>query len=100
MVGYIAHVLIELWRPITFEPITYLIVSMRQKIRLTDLKKNNYIARLAKDLFKSYGSTKFYKDMGFITDHYVKSEFCQEVSLTFQMKKTMLKIGYLLQTLI
>ena len=65
------HVLIELWRPITYEPITYLIVSIRHTIRLTELNKNNYLARLAKDLFKSYGPPKFYKDMGYITDHYV-----------------------------
>ena len=55
MVGYIAHVLfIELWSPITFEPITNSIVSIRHTIFLTELNKNNYIARLAKDLFKSY----------------------------------------------
>ena len=71
MVDYIAHILIELWRLITFEQITYLIVSIRHAIRLTELNKNNYIARLAKYRFKSYGPSKFYKDMGYITDHYV-----------------------------
>ena len=71
MVGYIAHVLTELWRPITFEPITYLIVSIYHTIRLTELNKNNYIARLAKDRFKSYGPPKFYKDISYITDHYI-----------------------------
>ena len=70
MVGYIAHVLIELWRPITFDPITYLIVSIGHEIRLIELNKNNYIARLANDLFKSYGPPKFYKKIGYITDHY------------------------------
>ena len=73
MVGYIAHVLTELWWPITFEPITYLIVSIRHTIRLTKLNKNNYIARLAKDLFKSYGLPKFCKDMCYITDHNVSN---------------------------
>ena len=72
MVGYIAHGLIELWRPITFEPITYLIVYIRHMIRLAELNKNKYIARLAKDGFKSYGSPKFYKDMGLLPDHYIK----------------------------
>ena len=64
MVGFIAHVLIKLWRPITFEPITYLIVFIRHTIRLTELNKNNYIARLTKYWFKSYGLPKFYKGHG------------------------------------
>ena len=71
MVCYIAHVLKELWRPITSEPITNLIVSIRHAIRLIELNKYNYIARLAKDLFKSYWSPNFNKDIGYITDHYV-----------------------------
>ena len=62
MASYIAHVLIELWRPITFEPITYLIVSIHHTIRLIELNENNYVARIAKDRFKSYGPPKFYKD--------------------------------------
>ena len=28
------------------------------------------------DRFKSYGPPKFDKDMGYITDHYVKSKVC------------------------
>ena len=61
--GYIRHVLIELRRPITLEPITYLIVSIDYTVRFIDLSKINYVARLANNRFKSYGSPKFYKDM-------------------------------------
>ena len=64
MVCCIAHVLIEPWRSITLEPITYLIVSIYHTIRLTELNKNNYIARLVKNRFKSYGPLKFNKAMG------------------------------------
>ena len=52
---YMGHVLIELWNPITFVPITYLIVYIHHTVRLTELNNNNYIARLVKDRFKSYG---------------------------------------------
>ena len=55
MVGYIAHVLIELWRHITFESITYSIVSIHYTVRLIDLNKNNYVARLANIRYKSFG---------------------------------------------
>ena len=61
--GYMGYVLIELWRHITFEPITYLIVSIHHTIRLIDLNKNDYIERLANNRFKSYEPPKFYKDM-------------------------------------
>ena len=71
--GYIGHVLIELWRPITLEPVIYLIVSMHHTVRLIDLSKNNYVARLANNQFKSYGPPKFYKDMSQITHIYVIS---------------------------
>ena len=47
--GYMVHVFIELWRPITIEPITNLIVSIHHTVRLIDLSKNNYVARLAKN---------------------------------------------------
>ena len=66
-----AHVIIELWRPITFETITGLIVSIHHSICLTELNKNNYIARLAKDRCKSYGPPKFYNDIGGKTYLYV-----------------------------
>ena len=71
MIGYIPHVLIELLRAITFESITKLIGSIYDTICLTELNNNNYTARLAKDRFKSYGPPKFYKDMGYLIDHYV-----------------------------
>ena len=45
--GNMGHVLIELWRPITFESITSLIVSIHLTVRLIDLSKNNYVARYA-----------------------------------------------------
>ena len=54
-IGYMQYVLIELWRPITFEPITYLIVSIHHMIHLIDLSKNNHVARLANNRLKSYG---------------------------------------------
>ena len=63
---YTGHVLIELWRPINFESITYLIVSIHHTVRLIELNKNNYVARLAGNRYKSYGSPKFYKDMSHI----------------------------------
>ena len=63
MVGYIAHVLIELWRPITFEPIFCLSSYIVIFVQLSETKVS--------DRFKSYGPPKFYKDMGYITDHYV-----------------------------
>ena len=66
-----ADVSIELWRPITFEPITYLIVSVHHTVRIIDLSKNNYVARLANKLFQSYGPPKFYTDMGGKTYFYV-----------------------------
>ena len=63
--GYIGHGLWrKLWRPITFELITYLIVSIHHTIRLTELIKDNYIVRLAKYRFKIYGPPKFHKAMG------------------------------------
>ena len=65
------HLLIKFWRPITFEPITYLIVSMHYTVRLIDLSKNNYVARLANNRFKIYGPPKFYKGMPHITNIYV-----------------------------
>ena len=37
--GYMGHVLKELWKPISFELITCLIVSIRHTIRLTELNK-------------------------------------------------------------
>ena len=75
MAGYIFHVLVELWRPITFESITNLIVSIHYTVRLIDLSKNNYVTRLANNRFKSHGPPKFNKDIGYITDHYVISSF-------------------------
>ena len=56
------HVLVEIWRPITFEPITYLIVSKHHTVRLIDLSKNNYVARLVNNRFKSYWPPKFFKE--------------------------------------
>ena len=73
--GYIRHVLVELWRPITFEPITYLIISIHHTVRLIDLSKNNYAARLANHWFTSYGPPKSYKDMLDISHIYFKSLF-------------------------
>ena len=61
-ISYMGYFFIELSRPITFEPITYLIVFTYHTVRLVDLIKNNYVARLASNQFKSYRSTKFYKD--------------------------------------
>ena len=61
-IGYEGHVLIKLWRPITFEPINFLIVSIHHTIRLIDLSNNNYVARLANNRFKSYEVPKFYND--------------------------------------
>ena len=60
------HVLVELWRPVTFKSTTYLIVSIHRMARLIDLSKNNYQARLPNNRFKSYAPPKFYKDMSYI----------------------------------
>ena len=72
-IEYIRHVLIELWSPITFEPITYLIVSIHHTVRLINLSKNNYLARLANNQFKCYGPPKLYKDMFYKPHIYVTS---------------------------
>ena len=69
--GYMGHVLIELWRPITIEPITYLIVYIHHTVCLIDLSMNNYVARLANNRSKSYWPPKFYKDMSHITHIYI-----------------------------
>ena len=69
--GYMGYVHIELWRPITFESITYLIASIHHMVGLIDLSKNNYVARLVNNRFKSYGPPKFYKEMSHITHIYV-----------------------------
>ena len=57
--GYIRQCPYKLWRPITLEPITYLIVSIHHTVRLIELNKNNYAAWLAKHRFKSYAPPKF-----------------------------------------
>ena len=44
---------------ITFEPITYLIVSIHHTVRLIDLNKNNYVAKLANNRLKNDGPQKF-----------------------------------------
>lgn len=56
------HVLIKLWRPITFELITDLTVFIHHTLRLIDLSKNNYVAKLANNLFKSYDFPEIYKN--------------------------------------
>ena len=61
--NYMGHVLIKLWRLITFEPITRLICSIHHTVRLIDLSKNNYKARLADNRFKSYGPPKFIRSL-------------------------------------
>ena len=65
------NAIIELWRPITFEPIAYLIVSIHNTVRLIDLSKNNYVARSADNRFKSYRPPKFYKSMTRLLHIYV-----------------------------
>ena len=65
----------ELWRAITFELITYLIVSIHHTVRLIYLSKNNYVGRSADNRFKSYGLPKFYKDMSHIPHIYVIRHF-------------------------
>ena len=55
--GYMGHVFLELWRPITFEPITYLIVSIHHTVRLID----------------------FYKDMSHIIHMYVTSDYVNRI---------------------
>ena len=59
-IGLQGHAIIELWRLISFEPISYLMVSIHHTVRLIDLSKNNYVAKLANNPFKSYGPPKFY----------------------------------------
>ena len=65
------HILIELWRPITFEAITYLIVSIHHTVRLIDLSNDNYVARLENNRFKSYEPPKFIRRLSHITNIYV-----------------------------
>ena len=61
----------KLWRPITFEPITYLIVSIHHSIRFIGLSKNNYVAKLKSNWFKSYESPKFIGTLSDIPHIYV-----------------------------
>ena len=65
----------KLWTPITFEPITNLIVYIHHTVRLIDLIKNNYVSRLANNRFESYGPPKFFKDMSHITNIYIIWQF-------------------------
>ena len=58
-----AHIIIDLWRPITFETIPYLIVSIHHPIRLTELNKNMLITKRLNG-WGSYGPPKFYIGMG------------------------------------
>ena len=69
--GYIRQCPYKIWRLITLEPITYLIVSIHHTVCLIDLNKNNYAAWFTNNRFKSYGPPNFIRTLSDIPHTYV-----------------------------